>query len=62
MNLKVQAGDKANQHRQGIRFVRGGAAHRGFADAAISDSHWKQAQGVDVQRHKPSVHVRTNGQ
>ena len=60
---EVEAGGKANQQRQGTRFVRGDAATRGCADATvISDGHWEQAQGVDVQRHKPSVHARTKNQ
>ena len=61
----VEAGGKADQYTQGTRFVRGNAATRGFADAAISDGHWEQAQGVDVQRHRPSVHMHartTRGQ
>ena len=38
------------------------ATTRDVADAAVSNGHRTQAQGVDVQRHKPSVHVRTNKQ
>ena len=56
---EVEAGGKADQHRQGTRLVRGDATARNFADAAISDGHWKQAQGVDDQRHELFVHART---
>ena len=57
---EVEADGKANQHRQGTRLVRGDATARNFADAAISDGHWKQARGVDVQRHELFVHARAS--
>ena len=56
---EVEACGKANQHRQGTRVVRSNSTTRGTADAAVSNGHRGQAQGVDVQRLKSSVHVRT---
>ena len=57
-SARLSTGGKANQHKQGTRSVRCEAATRSFAYYAISDSHWEQA--VDVQRHEPNVHARTN--
>ena len=50
-NMNVMARLVAQQINTGKEqgFVRGHAATRGFADAAVSDAHWEQAQGVNVQ-------------
>ena len=60
MNVRLRLGGETIQHRQGTRVVRSNFTTRDVADATVSNGHWGQAQGVDAQRHKPSVHVRTN--
>ena len=49
-NMSVWSTLVAKQINTGkeTRSVRGDAATRGFADAAIGDGHWEQVQGVDV--------------
>ena len=32
------------------------------ADATVSNGQWEQTNGIDVQRHNSSAHVRTNNQ
>ena len=57
---KVEAGCKANQPRQGTGFVRGDAATRDFADAAVSDVTGNKPKVLMFSdRSRAYMHART---